>query len=94
MLTPGEGDLLEIERRQPSAGLGNCCRLEVACGAWASGAVHAQQSRPEKSVCRAIQIRSDQTPPGHRIFTNLGNIAYTSAHTPAQKSKKPPRRVA
>jgi hypothetical protein len=35
VLTPGEGDLLEIERRQPSSGLGNCRRLEVVCGAWA-----------------------------------------------------------
>jgi hypothetical protein len=46
----------------------------VVRGAWACGAVHAQQSKPEKSVCPAISVRSDQTPPDHRIFTNPGGL--------------------
>ena len=75
VLTPGEDDLLEIDRRQPSAGLRNCRRLEVVRGAWACGAVHAQQSKPEKSVCPAISVRSDQTPPDHRIFTRVRHQA-------------------
>jgi len=89
VLTPGEDDLLEIERRQPSAGLGNYRRLEVIFGAWACGAVHAQHGYGQNNQCvrrfGSAQIRHPSRSP------SIYELGWADCKNAAQRAVSPQR---